>query len=490
MIRQKTYCNPLSIADVKSGRWLDAKLTQANERDFKDYRSISDPSVVYYDGKWIMYPSYSVAYVSEDFVHWKHVDIGIPHLNYSPAVVCFRSKWYLIGHGMTEMYVADNPLGPFKFLGHMTDSDGNIIVTVDGCFLADNDRLYYYWCKNFSDSVMLDAERVVGTAGVELDPEKPWQMLGKPVMINCFDPAKTWQRTGEKNQNSRMGWIEGQWMYKRGSRYYLLYSGCGTEFSTYANGIMYSDEGPLTGFKPQKNHDPFTVKRVGFTRGAGHGCLVDGPNDTIWSFYTSIFCYNHMFERRIGMDLVRIDADGELYCTVTDTPQVAPGIICNQGDENAPNILPLTVMSRPVASSFIEGREPIYACDESVLTWWQPQPNDMTPTLTFTLGSLSCYEIRSLRIVWRDVGMETLEGIVPGPFKYVVEYAVDGKCKEWKTLIDASENCEDLCIDYREIPPTIAYGVRLKICGAPCGIQPGVVDFTVFGKCVTNMGNK
>ena len=113
MTESKTYCNPLSIADVKSGRWLDAKLTKANERDFKDYRSISDPSVVYYDGKWIMYPSYSVAYVSEDFVHWKHVDIGIPHLNYSPAVVCFRSKWYLIGHGMTEMYVADNPLGPF-----------------------------------------------------------------------------------------------------------------------------------------------------------------------------------------------------------------------------------------------------------------------------------------------------------------------------------------------------------------------------------------
>ena len=48
MIRPKTYCNPLSITGVKSGRWLDAKLTKANERDFKDYRSISDPSVVYY----------------------------------------------------------------------------------------------------------------------------------------------------------------------------------------------------------------------------------------------------------------------------------------------------------------------------------------------------------------------------------------------------------------------------------------------------------
>lgn len=482
MTESKTYCNPLSIADVKSGRWLDAKLTKANERDFKDYRSISDPSVVYYDGKWIMYPSYSVAYVSEDFVHWKHVDIGIPHLNYSPAVVCFRKKWYLIGHGMTEMYVADNPLGPFKFLGHMTDSDGNIIVTVDGCFFADNDRLYYYWSKNFSDSVTLDAERVIGTAGVELNPEKPWQMLTKPVMINYFDPSKMWQKWGEKNQNSRMGWIEGQWMYKRGARYYLLYSGCGTEFGAYANGIIYSDEGPLSGFKPQKNHDPFTEKRTGFTRGAGHGCLVDGPNDTIWTFYTSIFCFNHMFERRIGMDQVHVDADGELYCTVTDTPQPAPGVFTDR--ENASEWLPLTVMSRPVASSSIEGREPIYACDESVLTWWQPKIEDKVPTLTFVLGSLSCYEIRSVRIVWRDVGMETLDGIMSGAFKYIVEYASDSKREEWKTLIDATENNEDLCIDYREIEPTVAYAVRLKICGAPRGIQPGVVDFTVFGKCV------
>ena len=189
-----------------------------------------------------------------------------------------------------------------------------------------------------------------------------------------------------------------------------------------------------------------------------------------------------MFERRIGMDQVHVDADGELYCTVTDTPQPAPGVFTDR--ENASEWLPLTVMSRPVASSSIEGREPIYACDESVLTWWQPKIEDKVPTLTFVLGSLSCYEIRSVRIVWRDVGMETLDGIMSGAFKYIVEYASDSKREEWKTLIDATENNEDLCIDYREIEPTVAYAVRLKICGAPRGIQPGVVDFTVFGKCV------
>jgi hypothetical protein len=182
------------------------------------------------------------------------------------------------------------------------------------------------------------------------------------------------------------------------------------------------------------------------------------------------------------MDQVHVDKDGELYCTVTDTPQIAPRLVGLQ--ENVSEWLPLTVMSRPVASSSIEGREPIYACDESVLTWWQPKAEDKEPTLTFVLGTLSCYEIRSVRIVWRDVGMETLEGIVHGPIKYVVEYAVDSKRVEWKTLIDASENQEDLCIDYRETEPTVAYAVRLKICGVPRGIQPGVVDFTIFGKCV------
>ncbi|MBQ7301801.1 MAG: hypothetical protein IJW77_18385 [Clostridia bacterium] len=139
----KTYCNPLSIPDVPSGRWLDTDLTRRNPRDFKDYRSISDPSVVYHDGKWILYPSYSVAYITEDFVTWRHIDIGIPHLRYSPAVVQFRGKWYLNGHGMSEVYVSAEPTGPFVMCGHMTDCRGNRQTPSDGCYLADGDRLYF-----------------------------------------------------------------------------------------------------------------------------------------------------------------------------------------------------------------------------------------------------------------------------------------------------------------------------------------------------------
>ena len=129
----QTYCNPLSIPDVPDGRWLDTDLTHAEPTDYTNYRSISDPSVVYYDGKWILYPSYTVAWVTEDFVHWKHVDIGVPHLRYSPAVAQFRGKWYLAGHGMTELYCADDPLVPFAVCGQFTDAAGNVIAPVDAC---------------------------------------------------------------------------------------------------------------------------------------------------------------------------------------------------------------------------------------------------------------------------------------------------------------------------------------------------------------------
>lgn len=287
---KKTYCNPLAIPEIGYGRWLDCDLGSRNPDDFNDYRSISDPSVIYYEGKWILYPSYSVAYVTEDFVNWKHVDIGIPHARYSPAVVQFRGKWYLSGHGMTELFSADNPLGPFTVCGHFRGVKGNIIAPIDACFLADGDHLYMYWCAGRPPEPGMDAEHITRTVGVELDPDNPWQLLHEPVEINCFDPNVEWQRTGEYHQNCRMDWIEGQWMKKIGNRYYRLYSGAGTEYSSYVNGVCISEEGPLSGFHPQKKHDPLTQKRYGVTRGAGHGCLVDGPNGTLWVFYTCIFC--------------------------------------------------------------------------------------------------------------------------------------------------------------------------------------------------------
>lgn len=479
----KSYCNPLQVEGITSGRWLDADLSRETQLQYKDYRSIADPSVVYHDGKWIMYPSYKVAYVSEDFIHWKHVDIGIEHLRYSPAVVQFRGKWYLNAHSRPELYVSDSPLGPFTVCGYLTNAKGKRVSVCDGCFLADGDRLYFYWCGNVpSDIPGIDWK--TATLGVEMNPDRPWEMLGEPVAINVFDNTVEWQRHGEYNQNMRVGWIEGQWMIKRGARYYLLYSGCGTEFSSYVNSVVYSDEGPLSGFHPQKRNLPLTIKRTGLLRGAGHGCLTEGPNGTLWCFYTTLYNFNQKFERRIGMDPIGIDENGELFCpAVTETPQYAPGVLEHPENGNSLGLTPLTFMQRPWATSFAEGHEPFYACDDSVYTWWQPAAGDEAPCITYLLDDNRYpYRLHACRILWRDIGMETLNGVFPGPFRYVVEYASDSELTQWHTLIDASDNETDLPVDYRELRGELAYGVRLRIMGAPKGITPGLVALSIFGK--------
>lgn len=432
-----TYCNPLCVENIPAGRWLDTSLSKQDPKDFPDYRSISDPSVIYHDGKWILFASYGIAHVSEDFVHWKHVDVGVPNVRYSPAVVCFRGKWYLQGHGQSEVYCADNVLGPYTLCGNLTKVTGETFRAADGCFLADGDRLYFYWCKSRPALPEENADIITGTVGVELDPEKPWQAITEPVWINHFNSSVKWQRTGERNQHERRGWVEGQWMFKIGSRYYLLHSGSGTEFSSYANGIAYSDEGPLSGFVAQKrNNGLLTEKRTGLMRGAGHGSVAQGPNGTYWVFYTNTFRFNHMFERRISMDPIGIDENGELFCTATtETPQFAPGVLEHPENGNDAGLLPLTFFQEPATSSHIPGREPIYAVDESTITWWQPSPDDKEPTAVISLGGL--FDVSAIRLIWRDIGMETMEGIMPGPFQYVIEYSCHG---EWAMLVDASKN--------------------------------------------------
>lgn len=69
----------------------------------------------------------------------------------------------------------------------------------------------------------------------------------------------------------------------------------------------------------------------------------------------------------------------------------------------------------PTATSHAPGREPFYACDYSVFTWWQPADDDSSPCITVALGNVTCYDISSLRIIWYDIGMEVLTEYTPVP---------------------------------------------------------------------------
>ena len=107
----RTWCNPLSIPDIPRG-------TDSPLRDTwlvpDDYRSISDPTVLYWDGKWYLYPSYGMAWVSEDFVTWKHVPCTPPEARagaqYSPAVTPWGDRFLMTIHS-DGLFAGDTPTG-------------------------------------------------------------------------------------------------------------------------------------------------------------------------------------------------------------------------------------------------------------------------------------------------------------------------------------------------------------------------------------------
>lgn len=454
-----TYCNPLPVENYPHVRRQPTAISKG------DHRSMADPTVLYHKGKWYMYPTYDLAYVSEDMVHWSHHPIEPRNIGDAPTAVVFRGKVYMAAN-QSSLFVGDSPLGPFHELGAFRLPDGTPLRVNDPMLFADDDgRLYLYW--GLSDP---------GIFGAELDGDHPTQLICDPVRLLAFDPAHEWEWFGEYNQEPGRSSIEGSWMLKVNGRYYLTYVGPGTCFRTYSMGAYVSDEGPLSGFRYQKRN-PILRTLHGMMKGPGHGCIVQAPDGQLWAYYTSIVCYADRFERRIGMDPAGIDENGELFVHgASDVPQWMPGQKERPELGNDVPVWPLTFGNPAFASSCAPGRDAIYAISDTLLDWWQPSQADESPTLTVALRG--CYRVSSFRVIWRDVGINFEQGRLPGAFQYAVEGLTEGG---WETLFDASRNETDINCAYHECTPKDVTEVRLRILGSPKGIEPGVLNFTAFG---------
>ena len=457
-----TYCNPTPLPDYPIGRLCyDPKRTR-----LCDYRETADPSVLYEDGIWYLYPSCGMLYWSEDLIHWHHERMEPYDIGYAPTVVKHKGK-YLLTACRSDLYVSDSPKGPFQSIGAFRTIDGELLRVYDPMLFSDDDgRLYLY----------SGCGAVIKCA--ELDRDDPTQLITEnKEMIRMNTEEHVWERIGDANEDPSYSWTEGAWMYKRAGVYYLTYSAPGTEWSTYAMGA-YKGRSPMGPWEYMPT-SPFLRKRHGLVRGTGHGCLVDGPNGTVWAFYTCCMCYAHPFERRIGYDPIGFDADGNIIPTTpSEIPQWAPGHLAQPHLSNDAGLLPLTQRKSCTASSHAPGRDALYALDDSLTTWWQPAEDDDAPTLTVTL-SQKPMEIRSLRLIWRDVGLDLQKGHLPGAFGFTVDAkTADGT---WCCVLDKSDNNVDMSIDYLPLLPASATEIRLKITASPAHVTPGLVNFTVFG---------
>ncbi len=484
-----TYVNPLPLPAIPRGKddWyryepdLFSHENKPAAVTSPDYRSISDPTVFYHEEKWYLYPSYGMAWVTEDFEHWEHRRTEPYCPKYSPAITPWGDRFLLVAWN-SPLYVGDTPLGPFRKLGEFVLPDGQAFRPCDPCIFTDDDpsgngRIYLYAFLPDSNSSPEGFDSVI--VGYELDREEPWRVVRGPVEVLRMDPRRyPWERYGRHGQDPRFGWVEGPHLLKHNGRYYLIYAAPDTRTANYCMAVAYSDEAPLAKFVRQERN-PLTFHTEGVVSGAGHGCVEHGPAGTLWAFYTIAAPYTHQYERRIGMDLVAVDARGELYCPhgVTDTPQFIPGYAPDPVSENAPGLLNLTGDVRPVASSSAPGRDALYATDENNRSFWQPAADDAAPRLLCDLEYP--YSVSAIRLFWRDVGLDYAAGAVPAPYRYLLEGRTPAG--EWVTLLDRRDSEEEYNIDYRTFPATLCNAVRLTVTGWGRGLTPGVIDWAVFG---------
>lgn len=471
-MEHSTYCNPLPLPDYPRGRESRRKHEPnssgwLNNGARRDFREMADPSVLFHDGAWYLYPSGGMAWVSDDFVTWRHEVMNVSDIGYAPTIMALRGRFYMTASEGAPLYVADAPLGPWRVVGPIRRADGKPLPYIhDPMYFADDDgRVFLYWgCGG------------PGIFGAEVDAGNPDLVIEEPRWLFGYNPDHVWERFGAHNEDPSQSYVEGSWMLKHAGRYYLTYAAPGTEFASYGMGVYVADA-PLGPFRYQARN-PILSDTSGLVRGPGHGCLVRGPNDTLWAFYTCTRCYHHVFERRVGCDPAGFDEDGNLFVRgASDIPQWAPGRQPHPEQGNDAGLLPTTVGKPCCASSEAPGRVCTYPVDGILRTWWEAATDDREPWLSVELRSR--FAVSSARIVWAEPNLD-YDRAPPGPFRYRIE-GRNGATGAWEALVDRTGNTTDLLIDYLCFPVQDVTQVRLTVTGAPMGVGVGVEDFTVFG---------
>jgi xylan 1,4-beta-xylosidase len=500
------YCNPLPL--------------ETSSRDGSPQGvSLGDVTVVREGDSYYLFGTGGGAWVSSDFLNWKYqpVEVRGGRLPVAPHVVKYKGAFYMSGNS-APLYRAPNILGPYEVLGPWKNEKGEPWTGVSNgrpwtgafdvdIFVNDDNKPYLYFPGRSTDGIYV----------APLDPNDLTRFAAAPKHLFGFDSSHVWERWGDKNEYANVAWIEGPWAFKRNGIYYMEYSASGTQWLSYASGV-YTAKSPLGPFT-YSPRNPLLRKTTGIATGPGHGCVAQGPDGNWWVFYTIVLA-NPPGGRRIGMDPVDFDANGNMFSRgPSDTPQWAPGVVANPARNGDSGSIPLTVNKlramnqRGAFSSQRSGREAAYALDDSNGTWWEPAEDDAKPTLTIDLGSITEFEneqlfaVDSSRIEFiagrggfgglggRAGGQQPgAQPAAPQPasqrpagsvaFRYKIEASRDGQT--FTTILDNTGNNVTRYTEFDELPPTRCRYVRLTITDWPhIGNSPlGIMEFTVFGKAV------
>lgn len=490
----RTYCNPLNLP------------YQYQHYGKGAHREAADPTLIYFKGKYYLFASMSGGfYYSDDMLSWNyHQNPNLDLYRYAPdvrevdgaLVFCASTRGKASTFWRTEDPLSDKfekVSEPFDFW------DPNV-------FQDDDGRVYFYWGCDCGKPIYAQ----------ELD-RKTLEPLGeKKEVVFCNVQEHGWERCvypgAEERKNSlgmellyllmklsghggkNVPFIEGAFMNKWNSRYYLQYAAPATEIATYGDGV-YIGETPFGPFEYQE-HNPISLKPGGFITGAGHGSTIEDKYGNLWHASTMRISVNANFERRVGLFPAGLDTDGNLFCNqnFADYPLEIP-----EGKFDPLSIQPkwmlLSYNKRAWASSSENGHPVEQALDENIRTSWCAK-GSRGEWLCVDLGEVC--EVHGIQINFADVDVpvkqvdKALKSDHTTNQRWIdldadrrTRWVLEGSEDEthWTILIDKSDAETDLANDYVELnqPAKVRY-LRLTAIELPYDKKFAVSGLRVFGK--------
>ncbi|MFC2138838.1 family 43 glycosylhydrolase [Bacteroidota bacterium] len=428
----KTFCNPVNL----SYRFC---------LDEPSRREAADPTVVWFKDRYFLFASKSGGYWhSEDLIDWTFIETEeIPTEDYAPTTIAIKDTLFFLASSRNPntIYKSTDPLsGKWSVACEKTE----IPVWDPAFFLDEDNQLYLYWgCSNENPLY-----------GVKVDYKNNFSFIGEPVELIHANPEKFgWEVPGDYNTLIHQSpWIEGPWMNKYKGKYYLQYSGPGTEFKSYADGVYVSNN-PLGPFSIQP-HNPFAYKPEGFTAGAGHGNTFTDKYGNYWHIGTITISQKHMFERRLGLYPSFFNKQGTLY-TITkygDYPLVMPNKKISDFKEIFPDWMLLSYAKNVEVSSSIDSLPPMNMTDENIRTYWAAKSGDSGEFAILDLGKP--FDVYALQINFSEHNT-TIFGRKNGlAHKFIIEYTND--TAYWTQLIDKSNNNTDNTHEYIQLPDKVS----------------------------------
>lgn len=457
--RPRTFCNPLD-------------LPYRFQPDKGNFRSAADPVIVRYRDAYWLFASRSGGYWrSENLLDWTFIAAsGYPLEIWAPSVAVVDDKLYLTtGAKAGTFTTADPATGQWT---HVTSYDW---VVEDPMVLQDDDgRVYLYdGCSNKNPMRVTELDR------------KTFQPISTTIPTLDADTANHgWEVPGDGNQNlEAKPWIEGSWVNKINGRYYLQYSGPGTQFKTYADGVYVSDRptGPFV-YQP---YSPFSFKPGGFITGSGHSATFAGPHGQFWHISCLTISKRHIFERRLGLFPSGVLPDGQLVTNtyLGDYPQFAPGVAPAPLANNSPGWMLVSYAKPARASSTLaatakQNFEVANAFDEETRTWWSAATGNPGEWIEVDLAK-TC-RIDAIQLNFADEGAVSTDYLGDHPYRYTVEASDDAQ--RWTIIVDRSTRGRDAPNDYVPLEqPVRARYLRVTNVAMPAGGRFSLFGLRAFG---------